>query len=58
MFLLFIAHALSGQQRTIAPSYEPANLREVTARAATIFVGRAISIKPMPVAASGQVGSV
>jgi len=58
IFLLFIAHALSAQQRTIAPSHEPANLREVTARAATIFVGRVIYIKPMPVAGSGQVGSV
>jgi hypothetical protein len=49
---------LSGQQRTIASSSVPANLREVTARAATIFVGRVISIKPMPPASSDQVGCV
>ena len=56
--LLFVAHALSAQQRPIVSRYVPANLREVTARAGTIFVGRVISIKPMPIVSSEQVGSV
>jgi hypothetical protein len=58
VFLLFMVQPLSGQQRTIASSSVPANLCEVTARAATIFVGRVISIKPMPPASSDQVGCV
>lgn len=58
VFLLFMVHALSGQQRTIASSSVPANLREVTAHAGTILVGRVVSIKPMPPGSTDQVGCV
>ena len=58
VLLLFLVHAVSAQQRTIASSSVPANLREVTARAGTIFVGRVVSIKPMPSTSSDQAGSM
>ena len=58
VFLLFTVHALSGQQRTIASSTVPLNLREVTAHAGTILVGRVVSIKPTPPGSTDQVGCV
>ena len=56
--LLWMVHALSGQQRTIASSSVPANLREVTAQAATILVGRVVSIKPISLGPPDEVGCV
>lgn len=57
-FLLLVAHALSAQPHAIAPPSVPANLKEVTDHAATIFVGRVVSIEALPLASSDQVGSV
>jgi len=57
-FLLFIANALSAQQSAIPVSSVPANLRQVTNHAATIFVGKVISLEARPLASSDQVGCV
>jgi len=57
-FLVFIASALSAQQSTIPVSSVPANLRQVTNHAATIFVGKVISLEALPLASSDQVGCV
>ena len=58
VFLLFIASALSAQQGAIPVSSVPANLRQVTNHAATIFVGKVMSLEARPLAASDQVGCV
>jgi len=57
-FLLFIASALSAQQSAIPVSSVPANMRQVTNHAATIFVGKVMSLEARPLAASDQVGCV
>jgi len=58
VFLLFIASALSAQQGAMPVSSVPANLRQVTNHAATIFVGKVISLETLPLASSDQVGCV
>jgi hypothetical protein len=57
-FLFFIAGALSAQQSATPASSVPANLRQVTNHAATIFVGKVMSLEARPLASSDQVGCV